>query len=336
MKKFIKLTFIGAVMAVAFSGCLKDKGFDNGEYGVDVNERKALSFPQAISGSVLFSVFSSNDPVVISAPVIAIEAINAQSSDVNFTVGLKPDLVAADPSLTLLPASEYTLNLNGKVEAGKLLDTLQIVLPTSANLDPNLVYGLGLELLTADNGFQVAGNMKEVLVKITVKNKYDGVYEVTGTYSDVAIGPNATGRYPFEYHLITKGPSSVDVGLDINGEIAPGYLFNNAGNGFFYGSFGIQAFFDASDNIVEIRNYYGDPANAATGVGNPALGTGAPDYAASNGRRATIDPSGINTWDNSTGTPVVRVKYFMLQPSVVPGGPRCYFDETWTYLRPRD
>jgi len=334
MKNIFKLTFIGAALMVAFTGCLKDKGFDNGDYGVRVNEIRAVSLPQAVAGSVSFALFSSNSPQILAAPVFALEAINTQSSNVNVQFALKPDLVAADPTLTLLPADQYNVNLAATIAAGQALDTLEITIPQSSNLDPNLIYGLGLELVSADNGFQVASNMKEVLIKITVKNKYDGLYDVTGSYSDVSpAGANFSGRYPLEYYLVTTGPSSVNVCMDINGEITPGYLFSNAGAGSYYGSFGSQVTFDANDNIADMHNYFGDPANPATAVGNPGLGSGAPNFASANGRRITLDPTGMNKYDNATRT--VKVKYFMLQPSVVPNGPRAFFDETWVYTGPR-
>lgn len=322
-------------MTVVFSSCLKDKGFDNGEYGIQVIEKKAVSLPQAINGVINIALLSSDVPLVLSGPIFALETIGAQSSDVNVQFALKPELVAADPDLTLLPASAYTTNLTGTIKAGKLLDTLDIILPRSSVLDPNLTYGLGLELVSASNGFQIASNMKQVLIKISVKNKYDGIYSVTGSFRDVsAAGAAFTGRYPLEYQLVTTGPSSVNVCMLINGEITPGYLFSNNGAGSFYGSFGSQVTFDpATDLISDMRNYYGDPANAASGIGNPALGTGAPNYAASNGRRATLDPSGVNAYNEATRT--ISVKYFMLQPSVVPVGPRAFFEETWTYIGSR-
>ncbi|MFM7710533.1 MAG: hypothetical protein ACKO5C_06420 [Ferruginibacter sp.] len=336
MKHILKLTFAALVMSFTFTSCLKDKGYDNGDYGMQVVERKAVSLPQAVSGSVSFALFSQDQPQVLAAPVFALEAIGRQSADVKVQFALKPDLVTSDPDLTLLPASEYVVDLvNAKIAAGQLLDTLEITIPKSSNLDPNLIYGLGLELVSADNGFQVASNMKEVLIKITVKNKYDGLYEVTGTYRDVSpAGANFSGRYPLEYYLVTTGPSSVNVCMQINGEITPGYLFSNAGAGSYYGSFGLAAYFNpATDAITEVRNYYGDPANPATGVGNPGAGSGAPNYASANNRRATLDPTGINAYD--ANTKVVKIKYFMIQPTVVPNGPRAFFNETWTYIGPR-
>jgi hypothetical protein len=96
----------------------------------------------------------------------------------------------------------------------------------------------------------------------------------------------------------------------------------------------LKFFFDANTDLIsEMRNYYGDPANPLTGVGNPALGTGAPNYASTNGRRITLDPTGVNAYDEATKT--IRVKYFMLQPTVVPVGPRTFIEETLTYIGPR-
>jgi hypothetical protein len=177
--------------------------------------------------------------------------------------------------------------------------------------------------------------MKEVLIKITVKNKYDGLYDVTGSWLDIA--PAAalyTSRYPLEYQLVTTGPSSVNVCMLINGEVTPGYLFYNNGAGGYYGSWGLQCFFDpTNDAVTEVRNYYGDPSNPASGVGNPGAGTGAPTYTSSNSRYAQLDPSGINAYDAATKT--VHIKYFMFQPTIIASGPRASFDETWVYTGPR-
>ncbi len=333
MKKYIKLTFLGALMAVSFSGCLKDKGFDNGQYGVQVIEKKAVALPQA--GTIKYAIFSSDASQIIAAPTFSAESINKPTSDIKVKFALKPDLVAADPDLTLLPAEEYSINLDGVIKAGQVVDTLELEIKKSSNLDPNKIYGLGLELVSADNGYQVAANLKEVLIKIAVKNKYDGIYKVTGAFKDLAAaGASFTARYPLTYFLVTTGPSSADVNMIINGEIVPGYLFNTPTGGSYYGRWGLQVIFNTTtDAVSEVRNYYGDPVNPANFVGDPSGGSGAPDYIASNSRQAVLDPTGINAFDESTKT--IRIKYFMLQPSVVPSGPRATFDETWEFIEPR-
>lgn len=210
MKKIIKLTFIGIAMTVALTGCLKDKGFDNGEYGVQVNEVKGVSLPQSVAGALNVGILSQTEPQILAAPVIALEAINRQSSDVHVQFALKPSLVEADPSLTLLPADQYTVDLNATIAAGQMNDTLEINVTNSSNLDPNLTYGLGLELISADNGFQVASNMKEILIKIVVKNIYDGDYIANGYFYHPSV-PRSMNNIPKT--MYTYDPTSVAVGL---------------------------------------------------------------------------------------------------------------------------
>jgi len=215
MKNIFKLSFFGVAMTVAFSSCLKDKGFDNGDYGIQVIEKKGVSLPQSIAGSVDYGLLSSDVPQLLASPVVALETIGAQSSDVTVQFALKPSLVDADPNLTLLPASAYTSNLTATIKAGTLLDTLEITIPRASDLDPNLTYGLGLELVSASNGFTVASNMKEALIRITVKNIYDGVYTSNGYFYHPTAARAITNRAK---SLTTTGPNSVQAELgDLGG-----------------------------------------------------------------------------------------------------------------------
>lgn len=215
MRNIFKLSLFGIATMVAFSSCLKDKGFDNGDYGIQVVEKKGISLPQSVGGSIDYGILSSDAPQILYAPVVAIEALSAQSSDITVQFALKPELVSADPNLTLLPASAYSANFTTTIKAGKLLDTLEITIPRASNLDPNLTYGLGLELVSASNGFVVASNMKEVLVRITVKNIYDGEYTSNG-YFYHPTAPRAITNRPKT--LSTTGPNSVLVELgDLGG-----------------------------------------------------------------------------------------------------------------------
>jgi len=215
MKNIFKLSFFGVAMTVAFSSCLKDKGFDNGDYGIQVIEKKGVSLPQSVAGSVDYGLLSSDVPQLLVSPVVALETIGAQSSDVTVQFALKPSLVAADPDLTLLPASAYTSNLTATIKAGSLLDTLEITIPRASDLDPTLTYGLGLELVSASNGFTVASNMKEVLIRITIKNIYDGEYTSNGYFYHPTAARTITNR---PKTLATTGPNSVEVELgDLGG-----------------------------------------------------------------------------------------------------------------------
>jgi hypothetical protein len=283
MKRKINLSIACAALAIALTGCLKDKGFENGEYGVPVVEKKAVSLPQSVNGSVGAGIFSIAEPQTIAAPVFALEAINPLSSDVNVQFALKPSLVAADTNLTLLPADKYQINLSGKIKAGKYNDTLQIIIPDASDLDPTQTYALGLELVSADNGCQIAANMKEVLIKIVIKNIYDADYTSNGYFYH----PTAA-RTIEDLHktAATVGPNSVLVDL---GDLGPDY----------------QAIFtiDPVTNELSITpGNSGTPPLVMFSVGLPAA---TPGYTAQWARSAECN----NTYDPVTKSFKVRYGY---------------------------
>jgi hypothetical protein len=222
----------------------------------------------------------------------------------------------------------YTMVMN----PDEFAKDLQIVIPDATVLDPSTTYGLAFKITSVDADGKI-GEAKSCIMTIGAKNKYDGVYTITGSFLDVT---NATfvGRYPLEYSLVTTGPSSVDVKMLVNGSLDPAYLFTAGASGSFFGNWGLTMTFNpVTDQIADLHNYYGDPSKAATAVGTPSAGSGAPLYSAANTRRAVTDPSGVNAFSASK---VVNIKYFMIQPSSAAGAaPRCYFNETWTYKGPR-
>jgi hypothetical protein len=128
---------------------------------------------------------------------------------------LKKILIILTYSFYIENLKIFTTNLTATIKAGKLLDTLEITIPRASNLDPNLTYGIGLELVSASNGFIVASNMKEVLIRISVKNIYDGEYTANG-YFYHPTAPRAITNRPKD--VLTTGPNSVEVELgDLGG-----------------------------------------------------------------------------------------------------------------------
>ncbi len=326
MKKIILSSLVAT--AVFVSGCLKDKDFDDHVYGTGASGSKGIGFKNT---SFKLALSADATPQVLTSVIVGINADRQPATDVSYTVVSTPSLLPT--GVTVLPASAFTIASPGTVKAGQYFDTLEVTLTNASLLNPNLTYGIGLTLTGADAGYTIQGNGNTAVITFNVKNKYDGVYTVTGTMVDLS---NATfsGRYPLEFELVTVGPSSVDVKMVINGALVPGYLFSAAGAGSFFGSFGLTMTFDPVTNTIsDLHNYYGDPTKSANDIGNPALGSGAPNYAASNTRRATLDPTGLNKWDPATK--IISIKYFMLQPSVVPVGPRVTFNESWKYVRAR-
>jgi hypothetical protein len=185
------------------------------------------------------------------------------------------------------------------------------------NLDPtkldlNYQFAVGLRITSTTYG-NLSTTLNTVMTQVGAKNRYDGLYEVTGTMVD-AVNPALVGNYPVKFKLITSGPyQCMAEDQDIGGIY---HSIQNAGSLSYYGAFGM------------VFNFSPDGLGTIESIVSPYV-------PASNTRSAEIDPSGINKWDPTTHN--ISVKYFMLQPSLVPAPPyiRTTFDETWTYKGPR-
>jgi len=249
-------------------------------------------------------------------------------------------VAAANPAYILLPAAWYTVDPSTPFSGGNYTVTLNpgefakgiyITIPNATLLNPSSLYALGFTITTADANGKIS-TQKSIVVEIGAKNNWDGIYMMSGTFTDIS---NPVFAYigDQQYSLITVGANECIVrNDDLNGGI-PGYIFDNAGAGTYYGSYGLVISFNAATNAIsDLHNYYGDPRFPATVGGNPAAGTGPPLYAASNTRRAVIDPSGVNAAQANKN---IIIKHWLIHPTVVPVGPRSFFNETWTYLGPR-
>ena len=268
---------------------------------------------------------------------------------------------AANPAYIQLPTAWYTLSygatggvvktggqggtFTATFKPGEFSKEIYVTIPNATLFDPSSLYALGFTIITADAGGKIS-TQKSIVVEIGAKNAWDGIYAVTGPmveqtgspftqWNNPAYGPfQAANGGAWEGHLVTIGASTcILVDQTIWGSC--GHPMLNAGGNSGFGSYGLVIDFNpANGSVASIYNYYGNPAFAATNLGNPAGGTGAPLYAASNTRRAVLDPSGVNAVQ---GNRDVLIKYFMIQPSIVPTPPniRVTFDEKWKYIGPR-
>ncbi len=213
-------------------------------------------------------------------------------------IALPSSAFTIDPS-NPKTGNNYTLTFN----AGEFYKQLKIAVPNATVLDPNKKYALGFKIATVDNG-KISASEKEVVVEVGLKNKWDGVYTVTGTLTDLAV-PAITGNYPMTWELRTSGSNTLNIYDKSKGTQT--HLILNGGSTSEYGSFGLNITIDPVTNkITNVINPYGQPA--------------------ANGRSAALDPSGINAYDPATKT--FRIKYYILQPGTTI---RTMFDETWVF-----
>ncbi len=203
-----KLSLIFGLFAfiVAGTGCLKDKGFEDQQYGIQIVTVKAVSFPQTAKSPVVVGITGQPAPVVVTGPLLAIDDVGAPAADVHVKLVYNQDLVVA-AGLVPLPAGTFSLStLDAVIPAGsKTLGDLKLTVTNSDALDPNIKYGVGFKIESVDQGYKIASNMSTVIIGFAIKNKYDGIYNLKGNHNRVPYN----FPYDTEIHLITTGPKTV-------------------------------------------------------------------------------------------------------------------------------
>ena len=346
-----------AVLVLLCCGCKKE------------DESKALV---GITGGgspatvALIRVSHTTSPVTIVVAEIRRDVSNPSQLDKEITVQVKDNSVAvtaADPTFIVLPDTLYSVNTETpkaggyytvSFKPGEYKKAIRITIPNPSKLNALFKYALGFKVESAGVYGEVS-SQSALVARITTINRWDGVYLNIGNpaapdhgFRDVTSSA-ITWLSDQQYSLVTIGPTTCAV---VNDDLSallggiymyPGYLIsNNIISPASYGnSYGLVISFDSVTNAIsEIHNCYGDlgfinswiwPANTDWNylcIGGPPL------YSTCNTRRAVLDPTGVNAMQPNKD---IVIKHFMLQPSVVPAAPniRCYFDETWKYLRAR-
>ncbi len=266
MKKILSSSFLLATIAVALTGCLKDKGFDNNTYGV----KDPSSQPPGV-GFALANV--SKNTVGLNAGVPTNQAIGdvafiklfaptPAKSDITITLALNDALrtaynAANGTNILLFDPSRYNVPLTIVIKAGADSGSVAINIPTTVPLDPSNSYGLGLRITSVTGGYTIAENLRNLFLEFTLKNKYDGKYGLSintsgwaayGITDDAVFYPWGTATSSIA--LITGGPNSVRFfdewgfndfiqvcrtgvgggGASGFGATAPRYTFNTATN----------------------------------------------------------------------------------------------------------
>ncbi|MFT3949859.1 MAG: DUF1735 domain-containing protein [Agriterribacter sp.] len=336
--KYFSYLLLIALLALGFDSCIKDKYEPLGDTGTA--RVKLRPTPTNIQ---YFSPFSETKVI----DLITVTRDEVKSADVQetytVTVANIADSITAyndaeGTSYEAFPDSIYTL-VTGKGVEESGTSTYKVTfapgvtsIPISVSVngskwDPSYSYAMYFKITDA-SGKEITSDEGESLAAISVKNTWDGVYEVTGTQTDVvnaaltnindflSSSNNSTGiEAPMQYELRTTGTA---VCASYDNYFYGGYYkpITSADTYSSYGSFSPIFTFDPETNeIIDVTNYYGQPAG--------------------NTRYATLDPTGENSYDPVTK--VIKVKYFMHQPSAVATAPyiRVSFDETWKYIGDR-
>lgn len=307
-----------ALLVLSQASCLKDEGAEAGQYGMAgfeggnfVSAAAAGKNPNALAleskpGNQPLNLFTVN-----------YENVNKAPEDIKVTF-LKDDaaVTAANLGLTLLPASVLTFSSGAPevtIAKGTRVSPAFTAQINTSTLDPTKSYGLAFTIQSVSlAGVSIPANLKTVIYKIALKNRWDGVYTVTGPMTDVLVA-SLTQYDGWTAHLETTGPTTCAVrDMTLTGDIF--HPIKNGGANSYYGQFGMIVTFDpANDKVTKVESPY-VPSSLT--------------------RSAGLDPN----FDSKVLLPSknIRIKYLMFQPSVVAlPNPRVTFDETWTYKSAR-
>lgn len=314
MKKYINRLAVFGVMLLGLTSCLDEDPLfdpDQVENVVEFFDIGAIAAPGSVH-PLYVSSFDAADAVDLD---IIISYSGAHDNPTDIVVEFEVDEEALEAyneeqgtHFEVLPADLYSIDgMSVTIPKGQRQVTKTITLRTN-QFDFSKSYALPLTITNSSYGI-VSGNFSTALYGVVAKNKYDGIYEVTGEFVDQT-NPAFFGYYPYEVELRTQTANSVARYDYAVGGIY--YVFNTGTGLSYYGNYGAVFQFDDADNVSAVVNLYGQPA--------------------SNGREAAINPDGENVFTVVSETEKsLDVSYYMIQN----GSIRCTFVEHYEYIGPR-
>lgn len=258
MKKYL---LTSAVAGLLLTSCLKDKGYDNGQYGVNGPAAKAVSIPQSTSSPVAFAVNALTTVQTVDAPTVNLESPTVASEDVTVTLVVDQSLVPS--GIVPLATTQFNVtSLTLTIPAGQRTATAKLNIPNAAALNPNNKYGVGFKIASVSPaGYAIASNMKSIVIQLSVKNKYDGVYDLTGVHNR----PTLDAPYHEEVYMITTGPNSVTMYWPANS--AQPYSHPINGGTTYYSNFTTNFYFDLATDVFTGWDMLPFPLGVTPGVG---------------------------------------------------------------------
>lgn len=221
MNKISKYT-VPALVAFAMlslTSCLKDKGFEAGTYGMSGFEGGAfVSAPASAKNPIGLALESKSGNQTIDLFQVNYENVDKAPEDITVTFAKDDAAVSAVAGLTLLPSSVLTFSSGEptvKILKGSRTSPAFQCQINTGTLDPTKSYGLAFTIKSVSkSGVGIPSNLKTVIYKISLKNKYHGTYKATG----YLYHPSAPRAVSATKSIVTYGPNSVIADLgDLGG-----------------------------------------------------------------------------------------------------------------------
>lgn len=316
MKTYINRLALLCMVAFSLTSCLDEDPLfdpDKVENVVEFYDIGLITSPGSVY-PLYTNTFPASDAIDMKI-IVSYSGAHENNEDINVKFKLDPDALARyneseGTNYEVLPEELYSMDaMEVTIPRGQRQVEKTITFNT-LEFDLSKNFALPFTITETSHGI-ISGNFETAIYAIGAMNKYDGVYEVTGEFTDIT-SPGFSGVYPYEVELRTINGNSVGR-WDVDLGSPQGYLFNTGTGASYYGSFGANFIMDDDGNVTAVTNAFGQPA--------------------SNGRAAEIDPSGVNKFTVvSESEKTLEVSYYMIQN----GSIRCYFKEKFTFLRNRE
>jgi hypothetical protein len=114
-------------------------------------------------------------------------ANEANDRDIKVTLQVDPTIITrynnndsdASNNLTIVPSAAFTMPLTVTIPAGQRKVQIPVKF-VSTLLNPDIRYGLPVTITDA-SGVTISKNFTSLVVRVAVKNRYDGIYSYTGS-----------------------------------------------------------------------------------------------------------------------------------------------------------
>lgn len=225
MKKIFLTAQILAVVTVVLTGCLKDKNFENNQYGINDPDTQPPGIGFALGTGFKkingFGIDAVSTTLQVVDGLVYVKLLSGLPApeDIHIVIALNDAVIGrynADPDvlpaqrIDTLSRSLYSLpTLALTIPKGGRNVQIPINVPNTTSLNLAKAYGIGISIVSVDGGYIIAQNLKDLLVSFSLKNKYDGQYDWKG-YALRLNDPGLTGNFTGAHcELLTTGPNSV-------------------------------------------------------------------------------------------------------------------------------
>ncbi len=242
MKMTSKSFAFVAALCLVLTGCLKDKGFENHEYGINdpdtqppgvgfINGASARNDfgldvnpgSQDVTGTLYIKLLAAKP--ASSDITMTLSAANTQAVVTAYNVANELDGITQD-SIKVLQPQHFNLPATVVLPAGATGVDLPLPIINTTALDASQLYGIAVTITSADGGYVVAGNQKTIFIVFSIKNQYDGKYSKKGVFYHPSY-PYYPIKQNMEMH--TTGPNSVKYWWILGGGYGNPFSTNAAG-----------------------------------------------------------------------------------------------------------